>query len=117
MTTSIRPGMATLLTLTGHDVATAHSGPEAIAAAQLTGPRSSCSIIGLPGMDGYEVVKRLRQDPCCEHSVIIAASGYGQEADRPPHQRGRIRLLSGQAHRLRRPLIAPRQRHDNLTDV
>jgi CheY-like chemotaxis protein len=37
--------------------------------------------IGLPGMDGYEVVKRLRQLPCCQDSVIVAASGYGQEED------------------------------------
>ena len=37
--------------------------------------------IGLPGMDGYEVIKRLRQLPCCKDSVIVAASGYGQEED------------------------------------
>lgn len=37
--------------------------------------------IGLPGMDGYEVVKRLRQDADCKDAVIIAASGYGQEED------------------------------------
>jgi CheY-like chemotaxis protein len=74
-------GLAMLLELTGHDVVTAHKGPEAIAAAQAHRSEVIVLDIGLPGMDGYEVVKRLRQDPCCERSVIIAASGYGQEAD------------------------------------
>jgi PAS domain S-box-containing protein len=75
-------GMARLLKLTGHDVATAHSGPEAIEAARAHRPDVILLDIGLPGMDGYEVAKRLRQEPGCKDAVIIAASGYGQEADR-----------------------------------
>ena len=74
-------GLAMLLELTGHDVVTAHSGPEAIEAAQAHRPELILLDIGLPGMDGYEVVKRLRQHPCCKDSVIVAASGYGQEED------------------------------------
>jgi PAS domain S-box-containing protein len=74
-------GMAILLQLTGHDVVTAHSGPEAIDAAQAHRPELILLDIGLPGMDGYEVAKRLRRHPCCEDSVIVAASGYGQEED------------------------------------
>ena len=73
--------LAMLLTLTGHDVATAHSGPEAIEAALAHRPELVLLDIGLPGMDGYEVVKRLRQLPSCRNSVIVAASGYGQEED------------------------------------
>lgn len=73
--------MAMLLELTGHDVVTAHSGLEAIEAAQAHRPELIVLDIGLPGIDGYEVVKRLRQRPCCKDSVIVAASGYGQEED------------------------------------
>lgn len=38
--------------------------------------------LGLPGMDGYEVAKRLRQVESCRDAVIVATSGYGQEEDR-----------------------------------
>lgn len=38
--------------------------------------------IGLPGMDGYEVATKLREEPGCRAAVIIAVSGYGQEEDR-----------------------------------
>ena len=38
--------------------------------------------IGLPGMDGYEVIRRLRQDETTKDATVIAMSGYGQEEDR-----------------------------------
>jgi CheY-like chemotaxis protein len=38
--------------------------------------------IGLPGLDGYEVARRLRADPDLAHIVLIAMTGYGQEVDR-----------------------------------
>jgi two-component system CheB/CheR fusion protein len=38
--------------------------------------------IGLPGLDGYQVAQRLREDPALKDVTLIAASGYGQEADR-----------------------------------
>ena len=38
--------------------------------------------IGLPGMDGYDVARRLRRTPALEHARLIAVSGYGQDADR-----------------------------------
>ena len=38
--------------------------------------------IGLPGMDGYEVAKRLPEQPVLEHVVLVAITGYGQEAAR-----------------------------------
>ena len=37
--------------------------------------------IGLPGMDGYELIRALRARPCCNDLVIIAISGYGREED------------------------------------
>ena len=74
--------MARLLKLLGHEVATAHSGPEAIEAAREYRPEFVLLDIGLPGMDGYEVAARLRQEECCKDAVIVAVSGYGQDEDR-----------------------------------
>ena len=66
----------------GHEVATAHTGPDGLEAARDHRPDFILLDIGLPGMDGYEVAARLRQDECCKDAVIIAVSGYGQEEDR-----------------------------------
>ena len=38
--------------------------------------------IGLPKLDGYEVAKRLRQQPALQSVVLVAMTGYGQESDR-----------------------------------
>ena len=38
--------------------------------------------LGLPGMSGYEVARRLREEQASRHALIIAVSGYGQEEDR-----------------------------------
>ncbi len=75
-------GMARLLKLIGHTVATAHSGPEAIEAARQHHPEVVLLDIGLPGMSGYEVATQLRREPSCQGTIIIAVSGYGQEDDR-----------------------------------
>jgi PAS domain S-box-containing protein len=74
--------MTRLLRLMGHEVTTAHDGPEAIEAAQAHRPEVILLDIGLPGMDGYEVIKRLRQEAWGQDATIIAVSGYGQEEDR-----------------------------------
>ncbi len=54
--------------------------------------------IGLPGMDGYEVAKRMRQEPALQNMVLVAVTGYGQESDR---QRSRE---AGLHHHLVKPL-------------
>jgi CheY-like chemotaxis protein len=38
--------------------------------------------IGMPGMDGYEVARRMRQQPGLEHVVLAALTGWGQKEDR-----------------------------------
>jgi PAS domain S-box-containing protein len=70
------------LTIVGHDVAIAHSGPEAIEIARKHRPAMVLLDIGLPGMDGYAVAARLRAEECCERATFVAISGYGQEEDR-----------------------------------
>jgi CheY-like chemotaxis protein len=38
--------------------------------------------IGMPGMDGYEVARRLRGEPGLRGVVLVALTGWGQEEDR-----------------------------------
>lgn len=63
----------------GHTVATANNGPEGIATAKVFQPQVAILDIGLPGMDGYELARRLRE----AHPTIrlIALTGYGQVGD------------------------------------
>ena len=70
-----------MLRLLGHDVRVAHDGPTAIEVARVQRPEVVLLDIGLPGMDGYEVATRLRQEDCCRDAVLIAVSGYGQPED------------------------------------
>ena len=74
--------MARLLQYSGHEVQTAYDGPSAIEAARAHRPDVILLDIGLPGMSGHEVAARLRRDAALEGSIIVAISGYGQEADR-----------------------------------
>ncbi|HEY0511037.1 MAG TPA: ATP-binding protein [Thermoanaerobaculia bacterium] len=73
--------MTALLEMDGHDVRTAHSGPAALEVAAAFHPDVAVLDIGLPGLDGYQVAQRLREDPGLKDLTLIAASGYGQDAD------------------------------------
>jgi signal transduction histidine kinase/ActR/RegA family two-component response regulator len=74
--------MCRLLRTLGHQVETCHDGPTAIAIATNFRPEVIFLDIGLPGMDGYEVARRLRQEEPCSASLLVAVSGYGAEANR-----------------------------------
>lgn len=73
--------LATLLKLSGHDARIALNGYQAIEFAHHERPDFVLLDLGLPGLDGYQVAMRLRQERT-DALVIIAVSGYGQEADR-----------------------------------
>ena len=75
-------GTALILSRHGHEVRVAYDGPGALAAAQEQRPEFVLLDIGLPGMDGYEVARRLRQDESLSGVTLVAVSGYGQESDR-----------------------------------
>ncbi|WP_437926989.1 ATP-binding protein [Sorangium sp. So ce291] len=75
-------GLRRILQFHGHTVSMAHDGPAALEAARASTPELVLLDIGLPGMDGYEVVRRLRADPELRRSYIAAVSGYGQDQDR-----------------------------------
>ena len=75
-------GTGLILSRHGYDVRLAYDGPAALVAAQEHRPEFVLLDIGLPGMDGYEVAQRLRQDPVLAGVRLVAVSGYGQESDR-----------------------------------
>jgi CheY-like chemotaxis protein len=77
--------LALLLSVEGHTVATAHDGEAGLAAALAGSFDVIICDIGLPGLDGYEVLRRLRAAPAGARPYAIALSGYGQVEDR---QRG-----------------------------
>ena len=59
-----------------------HDGPSALAAAAEFRPEIVLLDIGMPGMDGYEVARRLRSRPETGGTILVALTGWGQEADR-----------------------------------
>lgn len=74
--------MGMLLEDIGHEFEAVHDGREALDAARNYRPDAILLDIGLPGMDGYEVCRALRQDHLFEHTTIIAQTGWGQEKDK-----------------------------------
>lgn len=68
--------------LYGQEVRVAHDGPSALATAEQFHPDVILLDIGMPGMDGHEVARRLRQRPDFAHTLLVAITGWGQEADR-----------------------------------
>ena len=60
----------------------AHTGPAALAAALGQRPDVILLDIGLPEWDGYEVAKRIRQEPQLRDTVLVAITGYERKADR-----------------------------------
>jgi len=74
--------LRTYLELRGHRVHEDASGPEAVEAAFDVQPDLVLLDLGLPGFDGLEVSRRLRQDVRTRDVVLIALTGYGQAEDR-----------------------------------
>jgi CheY-like chemotaxis protein len=74
--------MAMLLRASRHDVRTAHDGRAALEVALDYRPDVVLLDIGLPGLNGFEVASRVRQQPTLKNIVLVAMTGYGQEADR-----------------------------------
>ncbi len=77
---------AMLLRSWGHEVRVAHDGATALERAAGFYPHVILLDIGLPGMDGYEVARQVRQTPHLEDVRLVAVTGYGQETDRQRSQ-------------------------------
>jgi len=79
--------LARILTrLYKQDVRVAYDGPSALEAAATFRPEVVLLDIGLPGMDGYEVARRLREAPGLHNALLVAVTGWGQEQDRKRSQ-------------------------------
>ena len=79
--------LSMLLRLYGHNVQVARTGPTALEMAAVFRPEVVLLDIGLPDMDGYQVAKRLRENPEFKDTVLCAVTGYTpSEADRQRHQ-------------------------------
>jgi signal transduction histidine kinase len=76
-----REMMATMLASFGYPVLQAGDGVEGVRVACAERPDVALVDIGLPGIDGYEVARRLRQDPAARAIRLIAVTGYGLEED------------------------------------
>jgi PAS domain S-box-containing protein len=89
--------LARVLELWGHQVRVASDGPGALT--ELAGAEADVilSDLGLPGMDGYELARRIRAMPRGRGAVLIALSGYGQDED---HRRA---LAAGFDHHMVKP--------------
>jgi PAS domain S-box-containing protein len=74
--------LAMLLRLQGHEVRVAHDGLAALELAKSYLPEMVFLDIGMPGMDGYEVARRLRRQPGLENVRLTALTGWGQAEDR-----------------------------------
>jgi two-component system CheB/CheR fusion protein len=90
--------LAMLLRSLGHDVRVAHNGPSALEIAADFFPELALIDIGLPGMSGYEVARRLREQPQFKSMLLIAQTGWGRDEDR---QRSRE---AGFDHHLAKPI-------------
>lgn len=74
--------LSMLLEAAGHSVVVEHDGDNALKAANEKMPTICFLDIGLSGMDGYELAKRLREIPGASPPVLVAVTGYGQPEDR-----------------------------------
>jgi PAS domain S-box-containing protein len=73
--------LAKLLEMHGQDATTLHNGADAISWIVQNHPDAVLLDIAMPGMDGYEVARRLRENAQFDSTTLIALTGYGQPDD------------------------------------
>lgn len=89
--------LALLLKCLGADVHVVYNGPAALEAMETFKPSVVLLDIGMPGMDGHEVARQIRQQSRFQDVTLIALTGWGQEADRSRSQ------AAGFDHHLTKP--------------
>jgi signal transduction histidine kinase/CheY-like chemotaxis protein len=89
--------LAEYLRQLGHEVICADDGDAGLDAAMTHHPEVIVCDIGLPGLDGYELARRLRTHPDLRSCLMIAVSGYGDAADREKSR------AAGFAHHVTKP--------------
>ncbi len=71
-----------LFEIAEHETRSAYSGIDAVEVAASFQPDAALLDIGLPGLSGYEVARKIRSQPWGEKMVLIALTGWGQPEDR-----------------------------------
>ncbi|HEY8877451.1 MAG TPA: ATP-binding protein [Roseateles sp.] len=66
----------------GYDVRVAHDGQAALALAREALPEVGLFDVGMPGLDGYELARAVRGEPGGAACLLVAVTGWGQQADR-----------------------------------
>jgi PAS domain S-box-containing protein len=74
--------LAMLLRLAGQEVKTAYDGPTTLELVPEFQPHLVFLDIGMPGMDGYQVASKLRQQPSSRNLPLVAVTGWGQADDK-----------------------------------
>ncbi len=82
----------------GHEVHIAHSGADALKIAEKYRPEIGILDIGMPGLSGYEVAKRIRSEAWGAQITLIALTGWGQDNDK------RMAHVAGFDHHLTKPV-------------
>jgi CheY-like chemotaxis protein len=78
--------VALLLRMKGHEVETAVDGVDALKKVQAHPPDVALLDIGMPGMDGYEVARRIRSEPWGQEVLLVATTGWGAQRDKQQAQ-------------------------------
>jgi signal transduction histidine kinase len=78
--------LVALLEVLGHVTTVAHDGLQALATARDFAPDLVFLDIGLPGLSGYEVARRIRSDAALRRVVLIALTGWGAQSDQQQSQ-------------------------------
>lgn len=74
--------MSMMLKLSGHEVAVAHDGLEAIEVAREFRPDVAFLDLGMPRLNGYEAARSIREQPWGRQILLVALTGWGQEEDK-----------------------------------
>jgi signal transduction histidine kinase/CheY-like chemotaxis protein len=90
--------LATLLGLAGADVEVAYDGAEALEKVETFQPEVAVLDLGMPGMSGLDVARRIRDRPDADDCTLIALTGWGQDSDRA------LTRDAGFAHHLTKPV-------------
>jgi len=74
--------LSLVLGFAGYEVFTAFNGADALETGARERPQAALIDIGMPGMSGHEVARRIRLEAWGKHAVLIALTGWGQDSDK-----------------------------------